>query len=140
MSNYENIEYIIKKRQDNINNKKMWFDGLTDEEYKIYNRYYIKKLRENPEKKEAERKYSLEKITCECGCIITRAHYSKHNKTTRHTNMIEAKKSYSDQQLAQLNETLEAQKKGKHERMKYNLAEQFKRMDIKRLEQKNNNN
>ena len=51
MSNYENIEYIIKKRQDNINNKKMWFDGLTDEEYKIYNRYYIKKLRE---------KYSIE--------------------------------------------------------------------------------
>ena len=34
MSNYENIEYILKKRQDNINNKKMWFDGLTDEEYK----------------------------------------------------------------------------------------------------------
>jgi hypothetical protein len=54
--------------------------------------------------------------------------------------MIEAKKSYSDQQLTQLNETLEAQKKAKHERMKYNLAEQFKRMDMKRLEQKNNNN
>ncbi len=35
MSNYENIEYIIKKRQDNITNKKMWFDGLTDDEYKI---------------------------------------------------------------------------------------------------------
>ena len=38
----------------------MWFDGLTDDEYKIYNRYYIKKLRENPEKKEAEKKYNSE--------------------------------------------------------------------------------
>ena len=57
MSNYENIEYILKKRQDNIDNKKWWWDGLTDEEYKTYNRYYIKKLRENPEKKEAEREH-----------------------------------------------------------------------------------
>ncbi len=139
MSNYENIEYILKKRQDNIDNKKWWWDGLTDEEYKTYNRYYIKKLRENPEKKEAERNYSLEKITCECGCIISRAHYSKHKKTTKHDDMNEAKKSLSEEQLRILNEVLEAQKKAKQERMQYNLDQQFKRIDAKILEQKNKN-
>ena len=110
MSNYENIEYILKKRQDNINDKKMWFDGLTDEEYKIYNRYYIKKLRENPEKREAERKYSSEKITCECGCVVVRSYISKHIKTTRHTEMLEDKKLLSKDQLEKLNEILETSK------------------------------
>jgi hypothetical protein len=43
MSNYNNIEYVIKKRQENIDNKKMWYTDLTDEEYRIYNSYYIKK-------------------------------------------------------------------------------------------------
>jgi hypothetical protein len=37
MSNYENIEYIIKKRQDNINNKKMWFDGLSSDAFALSN-------------------------------------------------------------------------------------------------------
>ena len=140
MSNYENIEYIIKKRQDNINNKKMWFDGLTDEEYKIYNRYYIKKLRENPEKREAERQYSSEKITCECGCVVVRSYLCKHIKTTRHMEMLEDKKLLSNDQLEKLNEILAAQKKAKEERRQYNLAQLFKRTDAKILEQKTNNN
>ena len=139
MSNYENIEYILKKRQDNINDKKMWFDGLTDEEYKIYNRYYIKKLRENPEKREAERKYSSEKITCECGCVVVRSYISKHIKTTRHTEMLEDKKLLSKDQLEKLNEILEAQKKAKEERQQHNLNELFKRVDMKRSEQLNTN-
>ena len=136
MSNYENIEYIIKKRQDNINNKKMWFDGLTDDEYKIYNRYYIKKLRENPEKKEAERKYSSEKITCECGCVVVRSYLCKHIKTTKHTEMLEDKKLLSTDQLKKLNEILEAQKTAKEERRQYNLAQLFNITDTKILEQK----
>ena len=49
MSAFENIEIILKKRQDNIKNKQMWWNGLTDEECRVYNRYYIKKLRETPE-------------------------------------------------------------------------------------------
>ena len=138
MSNYENIEYIIKKRQDNINNKKMWFDGLTDDEYKIYNRYYIKKLRENPEKREAEKKYNSEKITCECGCVVVRSYFCKHVKTTRHTEMLEDKKLLSNDQLEKLNEILESQKIAKEERRQYNLAQLFKRTDARILEQKTN--
>ena len=53
----DSINNIINKRLDNINNKKMWFDGLSDEECKIYNRYYIKQLRLTPEKKEQEKEY-----------------------------------------------------------------------------------
>ena len=135
MCSYENIEYILEKRQENLNNKKMWFDGLTDEEYKIYNRYYIKKLRENPEKKEAEKKYSQEKIICECGCIVSRGSHSKHKKTILHNDMMEAKKTLNEEQLTKLNEALEAQKKAKEERIQRNLQEQFKRMDIKRLKE-----
>ena len=140
MSNYNNIEYIIKKRQENIDNKKMWYTDLTDEEYRIYNSYYIKKLRENPEKKEAERQYSSEKITCECGCVVVRSYHSKHRKTTRHTEMLDNKKLLSKEQLATLNDILEVQKQAKEERRQYNLAQQFKKIDLKILEQKKNNN
>ncbi len=83
---------ILLKKDKIISIKKMWFDGLTDDEYKIYNRYYIKKLRENPEKKEAERKYSSEKISRECGCVVVRSYLCKHIKTTKHTEMLEDKK------------------------------------------------
>ncbi len=54
--------------------------------------------------------------------------------------MSEAKKSYSEQQLEQLNKTLEAQSKAKQERMQYKLAQQFKRINIKRLEELNKDN
>ena len=57
MSLVDSIDIIINKRLDNIKNKKWWFDGLTDEECKIYNRYYIKQLRMTPEKREQEKEY-----------------------------------------------------------------------------------
>ena len=57
MSSVDSIDVIINKRLDNIKNKKWWFDGLTDEECKIYNRYYIKQLRLTPEKREQEKEY-----------------------------------------------------------------------------------
>ena len=136
MSIYENIEYILVKRQDNIKNKKNWFDGLTDEECKTYNRYYIKKLRENPEKKDAEKKYSSEKIICDCGCIVSRANYYKHKKTTKHSDMQEAKKSLNEEQLTQLKEILEAQKKAKQDRIQNNLEQQFIKLDTKQSEEK----
>ena len=53
----DSINIIINKRLDNIKNKKLWFDGLSEEEYKIYNRYYIQQLRLTPEKKEQEKEY-----------------------------------------------------------------------------------
>ena len=34
MYKHKNINEILIKRQNNIDNKKWWFDGLTDEEYK----------------------------------------------------------------------------------------------------------
>ena len=43
------INSILKKRLDNINNKQMWYIGLTDEECKLYNRYYMQQLRLKPE-------------------------------------------------------------------------------------------
>ena len=54
---YINIKYELNliKRQNNIDNKKWWFDGLTDEEYDVYISYYNKQRREKPGIQEAER-------------------------------------------------------------------------------------
>jgi hypothetical protein len=135
MSAFENIEIILKKRQDNIKNKQMWWNGLTDEECKLYNRYYIKKLRETPEKREAEHLYNSEKITCECSCIVSRGNYSKHKKSIKHVDMLETIKSLSEDQQAKLNENLKAQIKAKEERAIYNLQQQFKRLDTLKKEE-----
>ena len=51
--------------------------------------------------------------------------------------MLEDQKLLSKDQLEKLNEILESQKKAKKERWQYNLQQQFKRMDIKRLEELN---
>ena len=135
MYKYKNIDEILIKRQNNLNNNIPWYEGLTDEEHDIYQSYYSKQRRDKPDIKEAERIYRTEKITCECGCIVARGAYSKHVKTTKHSHMLENKKLLSKDQLTKLNETLEAQKKAKQERMQNNLVQQFKRIDMKRLEE-----
>jgi len=53
----KDINIILKKRLDNINNKRMWDIGLTDEECKAYNRYYMQQLRLKPETIQREKEY-----------------------------------------------------------------------------------
>ena len=51
------INIILEKRLNNINNKKMWDIGLTDEECKAYNRYYMQQSRLKPETIQREKEY-----------------------------------------------------------------------------------
>ena len=60
MSSERCIDEIIKKRLNNIKKKRNWCDGLTEEECKTYNRYYIKQLRLTPEKQHQEKQYREE--------------------------------------------------------------------------------
>ena len=53
----KDINIILKKRLDNIDNKRMWDIGLTDEECKAYNRYYMHQLRLKPETIQREKEY-----------------------------------------------------------------------------------
>ena len=41
--------------------------------------------------KEMKLNYALEKVTCECGCVINKGHLSRHKKTTKHTSLLEQK-------------------------------------------------
>ncbi len=54
---------------------------------------------------------NIEKITCECDCIIVRGYITKHMKTPKHKDMLEDKKLSNKDQLEKLNEILEAQKR-----------------------------
>ena len=45
MYKHKNMNEILIKRQNNIDSKKWWFDGLTDEEYDAYRSYYNKQRR-----------------------------------------------------------------------------------------------
>ena len=79
--------------------------NMTFEELEEYNRQYIRKLRENPEYRQKEKEYSLhyreankdkinarmrEKITCSCGCTLSKGALSRHKKESQqHINSIQ---------------------------------------------------
>ena len=70
---------------------------MTWEEHQEYNRQFIRKLRETPEYKQHEKEYReknrekinaqmKEKITCTCGCVLSRGNLSRHKKSQQHIN------------------------------------------------------
>ena len=63
------------------------------EERKKYNAEYAATHREERKKRNAEyyathREENLAKITCECGCIITKHALSRHQRTQKHLNLL----------------------------------------------------
>ena len=71
--------------------------NMTLEEYEEYNRQFIRKLRETPEYKQHEKEYReknrekinaqmREKITCTCGCVLSKVNLSRHKKSQQHIN------------------------------------------------------
>ena len=71
--------------------------NMTLEEFEEYNRQFIRKLRQTPEYKQHEKEYreknkekinarTREKVTCTCGCILSRGNISKHKKSQQHIN------------------------------------------------------
>ena len=76
---------------------------MTWEEHLEYNRLYIRKLRETPEYRQHEKEYkeqnkekinarAREKVTCTCGCALSRGNLSKHQKSKQHVKFMESNK------------------------------------------------
>ena len=74
-----------------MQDEKKSIKDITFEEYQEYNRQFIRKLRETPEYKQQEKEYReenkdkinarmREKITCTCGCVLSKGSLSKHKK------------------------------------------------------------
>ena len=65
----ERREYeVMKELKANMNAIKSF---LTEEERKEYNKEYFK-----------------EKITCKCGCVVTKIHLKRHETTKKHINLM----------------------------------------------------
>jgi post-segregation antitoxin (ccd killing protein) len=73
----ENKEQISKK-------KKEYYEANKEEILKKEKEYYEANAEEIKEKKR-------EKITCECGCIVSYRHLSQHKKTKKHLKLLDAK-------------------------------------------------
>jgi hypothetical protein len=77
-------------RDDNKEQKKEY-----DKEYYQNNKNQIlercQNYREN--NKEIINGKKSEKITCECGCLLSKTHVSRHQRTQKHLNLITASKT-----------------------------------------------
>lgn len=71
-----------EKNRDKINQeKKEHYMENSEELIEKSKKYYN-------ENKDKIRAYQNEKITCECGCIISRGKISNHRKTNKHLNIM----------------------------------------------------
>ena len=73
---------------------------MTGEEHLEYNRLFIRKLRDTPEYRQHEKEYreqnkekfnaqQREKVTCICGCVLSKGNMSRHKKTKQHVEFME---------------------------------------------------
>tara|TARA_S200002703_G_scaffold148575_2_gene145419 strand:- start:3208 stop:3798 length:591 start_codon:yes stop_codon:yes gene_type:complete len=84
----ENKDIIKQYREDNKEkykkyqeeNKDKYKQYQQEDKYKEYQKQYKK------DNKEAIKKQQAEKLTCECGSIVSRHHISTHKKTKKHIN------------------------------------------------------
>ena len=76
---------------------------MTQEEHLEYNRLFIRKLRDTPEYRQQEKEYReqnkekinariREKVTCTCGCVLSRGNLSTHKKSKQHVKFMESNK------------------------------------------------
>ena len=76
---------ISKKKWDNANAGKI---KISNKKWNDANPDYMKKYNEDNAKKIKKRK--SEKITCECGCEVTRSSIARHRKSTKHFTLMES--------------------------------------------------
>ena len=96
-------EYYRKYREQNRNkiieiNKKSYEKNKSKHkilcnEYKQKNREKIREYQKQYDKehKDEINKRNREKITCECGCLVSRKGLLKHKQTKKHFKLIESK-------------------------------------------------
>ena len=79
--NIEKLEKLEKSRLLKNARQKRYTDKNQDK-VKMYRANY------RGNNKESIKEHNLEKITCECGCSITRISLSRHKKTKKHIDII----------------------------------------------------
>ena len=70
----ENKERILNHNKQYRKNNKEYI-SQKEKEYREHNKDFIKA-------------YSGEKITCECGCIVTRGHLARHKRSVKHQQLM----------------------------------------------------
>ena len=95
----DNRDEILKKAkqyyQNNRDKTKQYYQDNRDhrleynKQYRQDNPEYFKQYYQHNQKKISN--YKSEKITCECGCMVSRRHMSQHKKTKKHKQIMEFK-------------------------------------------------
>jgi len=88
---------LEKKEREYIENLKPSLNNnipsRTPQEALIYHQEYQKKYQKEYQKewRENNKQRIYEQIKCECGCMISRLHISRHRKTKKHIELMESK-------------------------------------------------
>jgi len=92
-------KYYVNHKEEIAEQKKEYYENHKEEIAVYFKKYtenhkeeiteYFKKYYENHKEEIAEQK--KEKITCECGCIISKNCITRHKKTVKHLHLICAK-------------------------------------------------
>jgi group I intron endonuclease len=83
--NKERVKNYVKENNEKISQYQKEYRDKRKEENKLYNKEYREK------NKVAIYMKNAEKITCECGCLSTVSHLSRHMKTKQHYKLMEEK-------------------------------------------------
>jgi hypothetical protein len=90
----KNIPTRTKKEYDEDNKEKIkeYYQQNKEKKAEYYQQNKEKKIEQNKEyrnvNKEKRAEHAKQKITCECGSIITIHHKSSHERTKKHQNFI----------------------------------------------------
>jgi hypothetical protein len=90
-----NTEYYTNNKDKLLEKQKQYYTNNKEELSKYYKQYYTDnkdKLLEQQKQYYMDNKDKLakkKKVTCECGCISTRGHLSRHKKTKKHLKLME---------------------------------------------------
>jgi group I intron endonuclease len=83
-------EELLKKEGEYIRSLKPSLNrciaGRTSKEYHKDNKEYIRELKS--QYYQINKDYCREKLTCECGCVVTRGCLSRHRKTKKHIQLM----------------------------------------------------
>jgi len=92
-----NKQQISEKFKDYYNDNKEKIKKQSNEYYKDNKQQILEKRKDYQEKnKKKISEKNKEKITCECGAIITKSHFVRHTKSIKHQGYIVLKKNLNN--------------------------------------------
>ena len=77
-------QHYVKNKDKRLECAKQYYTENKDKILESHNQYYN-------QKKDKILEYKKKKVTCECGCILTRGHLLRHKKTKKHLELMKNK-------------------------------------------------